>query len=132
MNAKLLIENLHQQRSLLMQELFALFPVVPGAFREVFRRCGKPTCWCAQSQRGHPLKRITWTEDGVSKSKAVSDETIDWFIISTSNRRQFIQIRAQLRTIDEQIDNLWSEYAKSQYEKSRMDLDRYEKMQKSS
>ncbi|HXZ32710.1 MAG TPA: DUF6788 family protein [Terriglobales bacterium] len=55
------LPELLESRSHLLQELSQLGDFQPGSISSVHRRCGKPTCHCAQpSDPGHgPLRRLT-------------------------------------------------------------------------
>lgn len=120
------ILSLNEKRAAIVRELLDLFPMIPGAFKEVFRKCGKPNCWCAQHSRGHSLRRITWTEDGRSQSKAIAPDNIDWYIIATENYRRFQYLLKMLRDIEQDIRELLTEYSISQVIKSRNDKDNVE------
>jgi hypothetical protein len=118
------ILSLNAKRESIVRELLALFPIIPGAFKEVFRKCGKPNCWCAQHTEGHSLRRITWSENSNSKSKAVAPEDIDWYIIATENYRAFKKLLKTMRQIDESIIELLTEYSMGQAKLSRNDMER--------
>jgi hypothetical protein len=48
------VESLEARRSRLLSELAPLGDMRPGSITEVYRRCGKKSCWCAQTdQPGH-------------------------------------------------------------------------------
>lgn len=109
-----------EKRTAILDELLDLFPMIPGAFKEVFRKCGKTNCWCAQHARGHSLRRITWTENGRSHSKAVGSDDIDWYIIATDNYRKFQSLLRDLRSADEMLNELLQKYSVSQVTSSRI------------
>jgi len=117
------ILSLNEKHASTVRELLDLFPMIPGAFKEVFRKCGKPNCWCAQHNRGHSLRRITWTEDGRSQSKAVASEDIDWYIIATENYRRFQYLLKTLRDIEQNMHDVLADYLISQVTKSRIERD---------
>lgn len=60
------LAELEQQRSLLSAQLAQLGDLRPGSVTGVIRRCGKPTCHCAQSNDpGHgPTLRLTYKVQG--------------------------------------------------------------------
>lgn len=60
------ISELEQQRSLLAAQLTQLGDLRPGSVTGVIRRCGKPTCHCAQpDDPGHgPTLRLTYKVQG--------------------------------------------------------------------
>lgn len=60
------LAELEQQRSLLSAQLAQLGDLRPGSVTGVIRRCGKPTCHCAQpNDPGHgPTLRLTYKVQG--------------------------------------------------------------------
>ena len=60
------LSELEQQRSLLAAQLTQLGDLRPGSVTGVIRRCGKPTCHCAQpDDPGHgPTLRLTYKVQG--------------------------------------------------------------------
>jgi hypothetical protein len=60
------LAELEQLRSLLSAQLAQLGDLRPGSVTGVIRRCGKPTCHCAQSDDpGHgPTLRLTYKVQG--------------------------------------------------------------------
>ena len=48
----------------LLRELLRGRPHLRGSFHQVYTRCGKPNCWCAKADKGHPHVRLTWSEAG--------------------------------------------------------------------
>jgi len=130
MASNITIQRLNEQRAAIVRELLDLFPLIPGAFKEVFRKCGKPNCWCAQNTRGHSLRRITWTEGGHAQSKAVAENDIDWYIIATDNYRRFQQLKKLLRETEASLHESLDEYSKSQVKISRNDRDELKRIAK--
>ena len=82
------IKNLEKKRSLIMKEILSFRSMIPGAFKIVYCKCGKENCWCYQ-KKGHPFRRITWTENGLSKTKAIPQKDVDWIKEVTGNYRKF-------------------------------------------
>lgn len=67
------ISELEQQRSLLAAQLARLGDLRPGSVTGIVRRCGKPTCHCAQpDDPGHgPTLRLTYKVQGKTISEAL-------------------------------------------------------------
>ncbi len=67
------LSALEQQRSLLAAELFKLGDLRPGSVTGIVRRCGKPTCHCAQpDDHGHgPTLRLTYKVRGKTIGEAL-------------------------------------------------------------
>ena len=96
------------RRSLLMEEILTTELMVRGAFGQVYRRCGKPTCSCVESE-GHLSNRITWSENGKSRTKAIPIEDIDWIKSMTRNYKVFRKARQNLRKLAERLSVLLDE-----------------------
>ena len=93
--------------------------MIPGAFKEVYRRCGKENCWCHEGG-GHSLRRITWSEQGASKSKAIPEQDVDWIESATSNYRRFRGKRRQILKLDKALKALLDVHEKEVVKKSRL------------
>jgi len=67
------LSGLEQQRSLLAAQLSQLGDLRPGSVTGIVRRCGKPTCHCAQpDDPGHgPTLRLTYKVQGKTISEAL-------------------------------------------------------------
>lgn len=67
------LSELEQQRSRLMAQLSQLGDLRPGSVTGIVRRCGKPTCHCAQpDDPGHgPTLRLTYKAHGKTISEAL-------------------------------------------------------------
>ena len=67
------LSELEQQRSLLATQLSHLGDLRPGSVTGIVRRCGKPTCHCAQpDDAGHgPTLRLTYKVQGKTISEAL-------------------------------------------------------------
>lgn len=121
MSKKTDINTLERQRLELLQSIIDIYPIIPGSFKEVFRKCGKPTCWCQSSATGHPLKRITWKERGASKTKAIADGDIEWVLGATENYRKFRMMIAALQQIEMRLHEMLQRHGNEMIEKTRRD-----------
>jgi hypothetical protein len=67
------LTDLEQQRSELVLEFARLKDLRPGSVTGIVRRCGKPTCHCAQpDDPGHgPTLRLTYKVEGKTVSEAL-------------------------------------------------------------
>lgn len=67
------LSDLERQRSLLVTQLSRLGDLRPGSVTGIVRRCGKPTCHCAQpDDPGHgPTLRLTYKVRGKTISEAL-------------------------------------------------------------
>ena len=116
------IKNLQRRRDQLLNEALAFRLMIPGAFKVVYRKCGKPNCWC-HDQPGHPLRRITWSEQGVSRTKAIPEQDVDWIKSATGSYREFRRKRREIQKLDKRLKALLDAHEKEVVEKSRRSRD---------
>jgi hypothetical protein len=101
------IKQVSQRICRLVENLAETKTVVRGSFSTVHRRCGKQTCWCAESgQKGHVCTRITWTENGISRTRTVKEEDRKCLLKSVEMYRTFRRRRRQLRLEEKLLDKL--------------------------
>jgi len=99
------IKKAEEKRLEILATLLHVKSMIRGTFGKVHRKCGKPTCKCNEG-KGHLSIRISWTEESVSKTKAISKDDEAWTIFMTSQYKQFRKARKNLREINEQINKL--------------------------
>lgn len=112
------IKDLEQKRTLIVKQLLNFRLMIPGSFKEVYRKCGKQNCWC-RDKAGHLLRRITWSENGHSKTKAIPEKDIDWIQKATGNYREFRKKRKEIQKLDKSLKGLLDAYEKDTIKKSR-------------
>lgn len=112
------IKTLRAQRAQLLEEILAVETMIPGAFKEVYRKCGRKNCWCAE-QGGHLLRRITWSDNGVSRSKAINENDVEWIKDTTEQYREFKRKCRELFRLDVDLKGLLAAHEKEIIEKTR-------------
>jgi len=91
----------------LVETLVETSPMVRGSFSTVHRRCGKPTCWCAEpGQKGHESTRITWTQNGTSRTRTLREEDRERLRKEAENYRGYRLGRRQLRSKEKLLEDL--------------------------
>jgi len=113
------IKALEKKRDMILDKMLSVRSMVPGAYGKVYCRCGKKNCWCYHG-RGHPYRRITWYEEGKSKTKSIHEENIGWVRQVTQNYRDFKKDQKKIRECDEQLKELLDRYLKEIIVKTRM------------
>jgi hypothetical protein len=109
------LSELEQQRSRLAAQLGQLGDLRPGSVTGIVRRCGKPTCHCAQSDDpGHgPTLRLTYKVQGKTISEALptpaavrkTEREIAEFRKFQELNRSFLEVNekiCRLRPVEEQ------------------------------
>jgi len=97
------LPKIEKQRSLLLSDLQLIRHMIRGTYVETHRKCGKPTCWCANDSKGHPSYQISWTKNAKSRSKAIPREDIFWIKEMTGNYRKWRTIRSNIRKLEEEL-----------------------------
>ena len=113
MSSKNQIKKLEKKRSRIINELLDFEDMIPGAYNEVYCKCGKENCWCKQENMGHLFRRITWSEYGRSMTRAIPENDINWIKKVTQNYRLFKEKRKQVKKIETQINELLNDFCKS-------------------
>ena len=95
----------------LVEALIGVSHMVRGSYSIVHLRCGKATCWCAKSeQNGHVCTRITWTENGTSRTKTIKEEDRERLRKAVETYRMYRQKRRQLRTQEKLLEELLNKH----------------------
>lgn len=103
------LSQLEQQRRDLFAALSALGDFRPGSVTGIVRRCGKPTCHCAQpDDPGHgPNLRLTYKRDGKTVSESFPTPAAQRKAErEIAEFRRFQQLNRELLEVNEQICRL--------------------------
>ncbi|PIU29365.1 MAG: hypothetical protein COT09_01190 [Candidatus Hydromicrobium americanum] len=92
--------------------------MAPGSYRKVYCRCGRKNCWC-YSGKGHPYSRITFSEDGKSRTKSISEKNTGWIKKVTQNYRDFKEGQKKIKEYDMCLIKLLDKYLKEIIEQTR-------------
>lgn len=110
----------------ILREMLGIKSMLSGSYNKVYCRCGKRNCWCygkgqgkSKDKVGHPFRRITWTEKGVSKTKAIPEKDVGWIKEMTENYRTFQKKRKEIQRLEENIRQLLEEYRTHIVKKTR-------------
>ena len=90
------LENLKMELTDLIKQMSVSEAMLPGDCREVYRKCGKINCWCHTAEKGHPLKRITWLDNGSVRTKTIPEHDFNRIKEITDNYGQFRKKRGKL------------------------------------
>lgn len=112
------MKKFEEERTRLLKELEQIEIMIPGSFKKVYRKCGKNNCRCKNGD-GHPLNRITWLENGCSKTKSIPEKDIEWIIKMTDNYRRFRKIRKIILELQKKYSTIIDNYAKDIIKETR-------------
>ena len=91
----------------IVDTMLALSGMMRASFGTTHRRCGKPTCWCADpDERGHPCTKLMWTDESGPKTRAVRNEDTQTVLESIEQYREFKKAHRAFRTEAQQLDKL--------------------------
>jgi hypothetical protein len=126
MSRKKTIKCLEKLRKRMMEEALQIPSMLPGSYNQVYCKCGKKNCWCYLSANGsrsdktaHPFRRITWTEKGAHKTKAIPEKDVEWIKEVTENYRKFRKNRKEIQRLEKSIKGLLDQYAKEIVKRTR-------------
>lgn len=104
----------------LVTEMLNISQMVGASFGITYRKCGKANCRCnSEENKGHPLLRITFTENKKSQTRAIPKKDEIWIKEMTDNYRNFRQNFQQLRIYEKKLNDLLNEFEKNIKTKTR-------------
>ena len=97
--------RLRERREALKQKLAAVGEMRPGALVGRYRKCGKPTCHCAQLESGGhgPSWSLTRVVAGKTVTKIIPAAAVDDTQAQIAEHRRFRELRRELVDVSEQI-----------------------------
>jgi len=116
------LQRLRDRQSTLIDQILTAPPMLRGSFTEVFTRCGKPTCWCAKSLKGHAHTRLTWSEQGKMKTRRVLPDNDEQIRELTANHREYRRCQRELDGLHQQIHEVVSQLRMAATEQKRKRL----------
>ena len=99
--------RLRQRKHTLLREFHVPEDALPGSLVITYRRCGKPTCHCASSGKGHPMWQLTFMVDGKKRVEPIPNEWVDELLPLVEKGRQYKDAVAEVFAINAQLLALW-------------------------
>jgi len=112
------IKALEKKRAYALDRMLSVKLMAPGSYRKVYCRCGKVNCWC-HSGKGHPYSRITFSEDGISRTRSINENNIGWIKKVTKNYRSFKEGIKKIKEYDARLLKLLDQHLKEIIEETR-------------
>ena len=106
----------------LLRQILRHQQMLRGSFHQVYTRCGKANCWCAQAKKGHPHTRLTWTEDGLMVTRKVGVSERKAVATLTDAYKMFGEQRRELTALHQRIQDRLDDYEKAVVRQSRKPL----------
>jgi len=92
-------------------ELLRRFPIpadlLPGSLSLTHRRCGQPTCHCAQDKQGHPAWSLTFMVKGKKHVERIPNEWVEEVRGRVEAGREFKEAVAEVFAANAQLLALW-------------------------
>jgi hypothetical protein len=96
------LRDLHQQLAPLLETFLSREPLLPGSLYTLRRRCGKPSCHCAQGEL-HASTVLGYRGQGGPRNLTPTPEQLPAVQELTDEYRRFRQARTQLLRLQRQI-----------------------------
>jgi hypothetical protein len=117
------IKNLISRVCSIVEKMLSLSGMVRGSFGTIYRRCGKPTCWCVDlMKKGHPCTRLVWTDETGAKTRSIQKGDIQTVAEAVEQYRKFKQMRRQLRVEEEKLEELLNNFERETIKNNRSKL----------
>ncbi len=88
----------------LVQELEQLEIFRPGSLNKTFRRCGKPSCGCAESDHpGHPQFLLTKSVNGKTVARTIHESEVELVSRQIASYHKFRELIRQITEVNEQL-----------------------------
>jgi hypothetical protein len=92
-------------------ELLRRFPIppdlLPGSLSLTHRRCGQPTCHCAQDRKGHPVWSLTFMVNGKKRVERIPEEWVEEVQRLVAAGREYKEAVAEVFAANAQLLALW-------------------------
>jgi hypothetical protein len=98
--------RLRQRKHSLLRGLQIPADALPGSLALTHRRCGKPSCWCAEGA-GHPMWSLTFMVDGKKRVQHISEEWVEQIRPLVKQGREFKDAIAEVFAANAQLLALW-------------------------
>ena len=97
-----------RQRKFEVLRRFLIPPdLLPGSLSLTHRRCGQPSCHCAQDKQGHPLWSLTFMVEGKKRVEHIPNEWVEEVQRLVDAGREFKEAVAEVFATNAQLLALW-------------------------
>lgn len=96
------LREVASRRTVVLDELAQTDPLIIGSLSEVYRRCGKPSCHCAEVP-GHPQAILMSVRDGRRRCQLIRQADLAAVGHAVDRYRAFREGLRLLRTLDSRI-----------------------------
>jgi len=108
------IKNQIARISSMIDDMLALSGMMRGSFGVIYQRCGKPTCWCADTKgKGHLCMRLMWSDKDGVKTRSIRAENREAVKEAVAQYREFRKIRRKFRIEEIKLNNFLDEFERN-------------------
>jgi len=94
--------RLRQRKRQLLARLRIPPDALPGSLALTHRRCGKPSCHCADGQ-GHPVWSLTYMVQGKKRVERIPEDWVDWVRPRVDRSRKFKEALAEVLALNAEL-----------------------------
>jgi hypothetical protein len=98
--------RLRQRKFRVLRRLSVPAEGLPGSLALTHRRCGKPTCHCAQG-KGHPVWTLTFMVKGSKRVERIPEQWVEEVRRRVEAGREFKRAVTEVFTANAQLLVLW-------------------------
>lgn len=98
--------RLQRRKERILAEIAIPPDALPGSLSLTHRRCGKPTCHCAQEQ-GHPVWSLTFMVKGKKRVERIPKEWVQVVGRRVKAGREFKEAVAEVFAANAELLTLW-------------------------
>lgn len=99
--------RLRQRKYAVLRQFGIPEGALPGSLVVTYRRCGKPTCHCASSGKGHPMWQLSFQADGKKYVQAIPQKWVDEVMPLVEQGREYKDAVAEVFAINARLLVLW-------------------------
>ncbi len=110
--------RLRQRKYALLRSLEIPPDALPGSLALTHKRCGKPTCWCADGE-GHTAWSLTFMVDGKKRVEHIPEEWVEQIRPLVEQGREFKDAVAEIFAANAQLLALWRRQSKKKKAKKK-------------
>jgi hypothetical protein len=99
--------RLRQRKFELLRRFAIPADLLPGSLSLTHRRCGQPTCHCAQDKKGHPVWSLTFRAGGKKRVEHIPNEWVEEVQRLVEAGREFKEAVAEVFAAKAQLLALW-------------------------
>ena len=98
--------QLRRRRGVLSRRFGLPDDILGGSLVLSHRRCGKPSCWCADDD-GHPQWTLTYSVEGSKRVESIPADLVDQLMPFVNEGKTYRDAVAEIRSINAQLLRLW-------------------------